>query len=743
MKYIIEICAAIDIAILGIAYPILIDKTSNIGERYKSEYLSNVFDLEIPQWRGFRKTPLFKFLLFLTIASLVFKVLSLEPLPYFENNYFVSNSADILVFSLTLFLTFVFFLWLDKLMLYHGKTSKLLKYLIEKYSSRKKEDQNKTYLLKSINEMTIYAIENQDHHLQAYLLDFYWSLFNKVRKDSEGNEGVEYPIDMYFLVSDVIAAALQNSRSKLITLETTAASGDWFLGGGFTYLKIHKSTYTWLWRNIQLLVDSKLLLSTYWSSVSQFYNYRLSRIASEYDGYEVINKDSIKEREDEREEFQELHYALGGLLIYVENYQSLKYILTFSQSSPPVYPLLPGTMDEIFYWFNHFSNVYKTLKEPIDRKYPFPGLDNLGVSNRVNHNICLYIAVLFIRQFSLIPHYTYHNFKEFINLPAELSELYQLNERLDYFKNCIDKVLNNDQLMETLGYKTAAAEMMDTFEKLATQIKDKISEIKLNTNLSAEKIAKFKASTAAILEKGFTVFDEINNKNDLEAEDTKFTTAINGQIFLSSKSSFVDGDIPNFNYDSVYAQGIVSDKLNYYIPNAFLFARTARYLLNEKDYIKGIAKIIGNKPDVTILCFSPSYQTRDLLDKSTFKDRIIYLPAYYTHLRDSVFILDKKDLPKIQYNDIPEADKTEFSPEKIDEKRNIYAAVIDINTIDNIQLKEKFIQTDTTELQVIVLIAFVCVIKWNKERNIIQINLNTPYKERGILNDLVDIKSLE
>lgn len=45
LKYIIEISVAIDIAIIGLAYPITLDKISNIGNKYKSNYLSRVFSL--------------------------------------------------------------------------------------------------------------------------------------------------------------------------------------------------------------------------------------------------------------------------------------------------------------------------------------------------------------------------------------------------------------------------------------------------------------------------------------------------------------------------------------------------------------------------------------------------------------------------------------------------------------------------------------------------------------------------
>lgn len=46
---IVEICVAIDVAILGIAYPIIVDKASNIGDKYQSEYLSVLFNYEYPQ----------------------------------------------------------------------------------------------------------------------------------------------------------------------------------------------------------------------------------------------------------------------------------------------------------------------------------------------------------------------------------------------------------------------------------------------------------------------------------------------------------------------------------------------------------------------------------------------------------------------------------------------------------------------------------------------------------------------
>ena len=75
LENIAEICIAIDTAILGIAYPIIIDKISNIGDKYSSDYLSNVFNAEFPQNKirlGSKKVSTFQFMLYLTILILLF-----------------------------------------------------------------------------------------------------------------------------------------------------------------------------------------------------------------------------------------------------------------------------------------------------------------------------------------------------------------------------------------------------------------------------------------------------------------------------------------------------------------------------------------------------------------------------------------------------------------------------------------------------------------------------------------------
>lgn len=212
-EYIIEICVAIDIAILGIAYPIIIDKISNIGDKYSSEYVPVVFNNEFPQ-KAYKLTfgiSLFKLTLFATLFSFVFLIFKIPP-PFGWDNWFINNSAKLTVLALTVLLIFFFFNWLGKVALYNGKSKSLLTHLINNYNKSQSDTEIQSYHLKAINELAFYAIEKQDEHLQETLLEFYYSVFSKIRKQHDKSKPLVYPIDLYFLVSKLNEIVVENEN---------------------------------------------------------------------------------------------------------------------------------------------------------------------------------------------------------------------------------------------------------------------------------------------------------------------------------------------------------------------------------------------------------------------------------------------------------------------------------------------------------------------------------------------------
>jgi hypothetical protein len=331
----------------------------------------------------------------------------------------------------------------------------------------------------------------------------------------------------------------------------------------------------------------------------------------------------------------------------------------------------------------------------------------------------------------------------FHNLTNDLQELYSYNDRLPYFKNCIETILSNKTLLDNLNYKVVTEEVIDTFANLDKKIKEKIDLTKLNGKLSAEKIQTFKNSTNQNIKSALDIYKKIENNNDFSNIDESNITSINGELIVSSKSSFTDNDIPNFNFDSIYSQHIANNKIKYFLPNSFLIARTDKYLIERKQLIEGFERIIKDLKDKIIVAIKPSYETEQLIAESKFKAIIVEIPSTNNRLSDTFFILDKKDLPKFESKNLPQKEIDKFALTPIDEEYKLYSNVIDINLPENSALREEYITKDDNDLKVLILISFILLIKWKKDRKITMLSLTSPYQERGIVNKLEELKELK
>src|SRR5690606_37761139 len=123
------ICVALDIAIITIAYPIIIDKISTIGKQFSSDYLSEVFEKEFPQQKikilgG--NVSFFVLSIYLTLISFIPQVFQTSPPEELSNFWIIKNSADLFLIFTTLVLLLTFFSWLKLVLTYNHKSSKLL-----------------------------------------------------------------------------------------------------------------------------------------------------------------------------------------------------------------------------------------------------------------------------------------------------------------------------------------------------------------------------------------------------------------------------------------------------------------------------------------------------------------------------------------------------------------------------------------------------------------------------------------
>ena len=758
---IVNICVPLIAVLLGTAYPIILNNISNIGEKYHSKYLLVLFKQEpFQKKRGFTmkcfqfKFDLFQWFLIFSLGSLTFIIFEFKPL---INIWIINNSANLLVFVLTLSLLIIFFLWLKEVSLYTGDIIKLLEYLTKEYHKESDTDR-KQYILMSINEITINAVEKNDKRIEEDILNFYTELRTKLRKEYKDNlidkdkdksntEGVLYPFYYHEFIRELIKVFIEGSDDNFISLQHHITNGSFLIPNDFQYIKVSEDTYNNLWYNITLIRNNTDFISKFWAHSNQYFWMGLKEIVLNFD---KSNEKEFIEREEERKRFLEFHYAIGGLLLYSKNYESLKYIFSYSQQSPPDYKLLPYDMKELFEWIEFFRNEYKQIPKffiGYDR-YRFPNLDSVGTREQVVFWICCYLCMLFIRQYKLSksPYYSNTTNQPYLN-DLSLMELYNWKESITYFKFCLNKVLEDREALEQLElwntYKLKYSEIDKFIIELEQSIHKHISDKKERAELSQKKIEQFYASSKEILENCLEEYLPINNPEDF---DTDFKVTFSGQRTLSNKSFFVDDDISCMGYDSSLANFISRYSIKKYIPNSFLGAETKSYLLNNNNLLEGIGRIINDKEeDIVIIIFNAGYDTSQKLNNSQYKEKVIPLPA--TDLRNTIFILEKSNLPNIEIADISKEVKQEPQIKKISDEWNIYGTVIDINLPENEAIKEKWIDDinyyqKENELQILLGLLFVGHIKFKLDRKIIQININNEFEELGTENKLSDLEPL-
>ncbi|TGV03335.1 hypothetical protein [Flavivirga rizhaonensis] len=752
---IVEICIALDIAIIGIAYPIIIDKISNIGTKYSSDYLSELFEDEFPQKKlGFKifgkKYSYFILFLYLTIISFIPQIFKFQPLYDWDKFWLIRNSADLLVFIFSLILVVLFFMWLDKVSIYNHKSTRLLNYLIKKHHQiTAKEDGN--YHLKTINEFGYYAIKSQDVHIQKTLVNFYFEEFSKSKKAQKAQKDgkpLVFESDLYQFIYNIISELVENDKNKLRALEHRAVSGVWILGEGFSAVKISQESYTWLWRNLNLIAEKTDFIKMYWSRASQHYDTKLKPISgNNYDleSRTFDNQDDIENREKERRDFLEFNYAFGGLLMFKQNYSAIKYLFNHSSSLPPNYVLLPSSMTEIFTVLHLFSDNNYLLENNIEFKYPFSGLDDYWGQN-IREFINSYIALLFIREYSLTRIYTFQDFTSQPHLPDNNTELNYWLKNVLLFEKTVEKVSKNGELIELLNYSGIIEKNNNEnifphfFEELKQRIEDKIENNEINVDLHAPKVEKFTEQTDLIINQALNKYKIIDNANDLSSEDDVTKFGVNGLHTLYPKVAFTEDD-SHLDYDTFLANSVVTNQIDYFIPNSFLTARTKRYLFKEQELKSAIKKLKLNDQYI-IVAINPSYGKLELLDD--YKQFVIKIHSTNNRVRDTFFILKKSDLPTIKNIEFGD---DEIALNKLTTRGNsIYTSVLDLNLAENDSIRERWLDKETESdlrKKVVLTIAFKTVIIWKNIRNVVQINIFSPYSEQGILNNLNDIEPLE
>ncbi len=737
--------AKIVATLLGIAYPILFQVVSRLDEKYSSILIVDFFNKE-------KERMLYKYFL---ISSLIFFALwtfELKPISCVERfSYLIDNSAALLFITSTICLVISFFIFVDKIFVYYTP-ARFIKYLM------KKHDRKDTSLnhFKALSEVFIVSIKRENHEITATLKRFFYDAFRQERDSSIGKP-VQYPEAYYALVYRSMEEIARLKSPISHPLLPYTAGGVWLLGE-LKDSEISETTYRYLWINILLAVryERDDFIIAHWKNAHQFFSFQLQRINAEYENGEIKNKESIEKRDREKKEFLEFHYALGGLLLYKNRYACISRLFRYTTSEPPSFYLLPERMNEIFQKYNEFHDRYEIKYAWISSKYGFPDLDGLQADGIVKKWICNYLALLFLRQYTIYPYLLTMAPLDFPVLPKLQGEKKLWIDNLIYFKKLISETLLNVDLLEKthLNFLTKDwCEMnskkypLDFIDQLREKLQVAYSQGATATTLSEEKRQEFLINTKEIIERVLVSFEKINNKNVLPTDSNK--RYISGQRLVQSKDAFSETpESDHLNYSTVLAS-FLSEVINEAISSSFLINRSKFYLLKPEDVFKAIDRLSINDDYIIIaLGFPLEYYINMLkiegLNEASYKNIKIVTLRRAGITRRSLFIVKNLDLPKILTLEIPLDVKEKYSLEKISDQFNLFANVLDLNLTTQEIRNENIENTTDEELRKSALLSINLDIEisWKKNVQLIEIVEYSEYRQNGLPNTLDDIISI-
>lgn len=735
------------IALLGLAYPILLQVITKLDERYESENIADLFKTE---W----ELKAFRYSLVASLISAVIWSLKLEPLVDIK---VLENTDTLLVAFNTIILVISFFFFVNKVLKYYTLYS-IVPYLIGCHEKSK----NGVKFFIALSDLLLLSINKQQTNVSRTLSDFFYTAFKNIR-EKIANEPVVYPDLYYETVYKAIEelAILKEKRNYL--LEHDTSGGVWLLGA-MQGKEISEKTYAWLWRNLLLAVRYQQddLVVYHWETCYQYYSYSLPNIYPKYgnlaNNFQVSNQESVNKRNAERQRFIEFHYVLGGLLTYKERYACIKRLFSYTQSYPPKYELLPESMYEIFKFYFDLKDPYERKYAWISHQYPFPELSGLNADYLVKKWVMSYMAILFLRQYTIIPYLSIMRPLDFPPIPKTQGEIKQWIDGIDYFKKLVSEHLQNVAFLETLNLNFIKPEWCNDNQKpypitFIETFKESLEKAyhtnALTLRISNEKVAQFDNATKIIIESAINKLQRISNETIVQ-DDSSDKWYVNGQTMLQSKDAFSENpEVHYMDFDSFLAS-VISTRLNDRLSETFLYKRTKSFLLKSEDLFRAIDNLaIDDNYIIVNFGLNLDYFINDLkipeLSNDKYKKKSIYSFDSSRMVRDSLFIIKKSDLPNISTKSIVEDIVEKYSLRKISDIIDLYTSVIDLNnTSEEVLIENKQGKSDDEVRKSVLLCNIISTeFKWKKNIEVIQLIQHSEFLQQGIVNKLDDVKPIK
>ncbi|MGD1834795.1 MAG: hypothetical protein ACPKQO_03645 [Nitrososphaeraceae archaeon] len=765
-------------ALIGIAYPLIIQTVSRLNDQYKS---TNIID-------QYKKEKLHFYFVWNLRIAVALTILC----------FLLSVGVFVLAFISVVSLLILFFPYLNLLLKYQNGQDLFNLYLGRcdikgipnkkyKHKNAEKENQKILNIWHPIIDLFHYSIRNNDRKLENNILDLYISpvLFFYKYNYKPDEERIQFPPEIYNNVFDIVITYLKANDEfyykrferfigSIYYCENRKEDSPYFL---------HDETYYAIWRNIVAVIEygrtDKII--DFWASSHQYCDFNLRIPNPRYDDEYRITQDS-KELYNKvlanKAYFIQFQIAVGAYLMHKNYFKAIREIWFYTQSQPPRYVLIPQDVNEIIKMFFTFL-MADIRQQGIVIRFWFKDLrfDNMNNKRDVKFVICEYLGLLFLRLYITSGYYGNHPLHDLPQIPEKQSEKRERQDNLKVFSRIIKKHLDNTDLLKELGLDMITEQYCEKLniespltyiEKFAEKIKDGFQQTLQTTELSEEKTGALKANTVSSIKKAFDDIKRISSDTDIGKDNrdpiSGYMEVIRGTRLLLSREAFIDNtSVHHLNADSITGQAINSEYYTHFATKLSLLPKQREYEVPSGQIFNAVKKLNPSPNDYLLISFGINIKYHKDFKGAKITEpvgdenyRFNSIPIYsynsgHSMVHNTLYLIENTSKPMVKHRDwseiknLPQKTKDRWSNmSNIDTDLHIYCDITDLNS--NSDLKAEYVEngkkTEELDNRIEFDVDFLGYIWFPKDCRIIEIKETDMFKEGGSKDKIEDIKPI-
>lgn len=733
---------AIFAAVIGLGCPLIITRIKGIDEQYSSTLLTQRFIHET------------SFVVF--VASMLVNIVIVVTLPFIMDAsthariWIAVQSSVVLIFLVSLVSLFA-----D--MLVYASPKKLnARILGDYYYSRDKggKKDEELYFSQWV-DLTPVLLVSADYELAQSV---YTELYNYI-KNLYSNEDKNKKFDDYFLVGVTrINELLCQREQRLISVNNS----NLILTSLITYkYSIPSTLYPVLWKNLVLQAHhgKDEWIMSYWETASQRQQMR------KFSGDNFIDATERREAQEERSqredwEFLEFHIALVAMLLQKGKYDLVKRMLSFSNSQPQEYPLVPSTVADILHAFNKINTTSNAPGAFLYYETRFSMPDMHGISDgKILGAIYSYLTLLLYRLYT-IPWYYGSRFALRNGIRTDktsLAELHTWRDSLQIIKFWLKKVKENKELLKIVDYSgSTISERPDggaiTPEQIIADAENVIDEaeknLRENQPYGAEKVDAMYAEIVRILHDAIQPYLVMDNDNIWEEQ--RILNCSTAQPYPNA--AFVnDPDISYVNIEETMAHMVINHFSMEICKLFYMRCHGRSYRISHDDLLSAIEKLQLSDRYV-VLAFGHVFENIAALDgrlvkmnDSSWKFRgveIYNIPTSGRLLDRTLYIVKKEDLPNLQFSKPVQEQIDKYELKQKDSTYEIWASLLRLKKHPELQGKVAQIEDHVNEYALFIL-GWQPTISAKEEIDVIRIKVWYQFIDDGNPDDVQTVEAID